>query len=708
MRRVLNLALASFIFSISSFTNAEDREVNTDNNEDDIDVVNESYVVEASYFVENINGGTKTDTPVLETPQSISVINRDQLDARGVSTFNEALRYSPGVQPEPFGFEPRYTNLMIRGFDAATTGFFKDGLLLANPSYAVSYNLEPWGAERIEIPRGPSSILYGQGSAGGLVNFVSKRPRAGSVQEYVLEYGSYERKQAKFDVGGSINDDDEYMYRLVGLYLDSDTQVDFLPFNREYLAPSFTWNPNDDTSLTLLANYQQDDSMNSQALPASGTLTTNPNGDIPISRFTGEPDVDKVDRTEFQVGYEFEHIINPVLTFRQNTRYNYAELDDIVVYSSSIIDSRTVGRSVYENFGTLGGLTIDNQLQFKFGNKLFEHTVVAGLDYQFIDIETVQFFGAMPSLDLYNPVYGNAFTAPGLITNNDIEKTQLGFYFQDQLKLNKKWILTFGGRYDDASSKVQNNLTNTLTEQDDDAFSGRAGLTYLADNGLAPYVSYSESFIPIIGLNSVSQNFEPEVGKQYEAGIKYQPSGWNSFITMAVFEITRENFTEILPVAPFSTVQTGEVRSRGFEFEAVANLDFGLDLVASYTNMKVEVTESANAAIIGKRIRWVPDEMASFRADYTFRKGPLNGLRIGSGLRYQGSNYGDTANTLEAPGFTVVDAGIHYDWKDLRFGVTAQNLLDEEYVGSCFVRGGGNFCSYGESQNVRGTISVLF
>ena len=706
MHRALCLVYASFIYCLTS-TVVIAEETEKPKNEETTSKeteVEEVYVVEAKYFVETINGGTKTDTPLIETPQSISVINRDQLEARGVSTFNEALRYSPGVQPEPFGFEPRYTNLMIRGFDAATTGFFKDGLLLANPSYAVSYNLEPWGAERIEIAHGPSSILYGQGSAGGLVNFVSKRPRAGSSQEYVFDYGSYDRKQVKFDVGGSINDNDEYTYRLVGLYLDSDTQVDFIPFDREYFAPSFTWKPSNDTSLTLLANYQQDDSMNSQALPASGTLSSNVNGDIPTSRFTGEPDLDVVDRTEYQVGYEFEHNINQALTFRQNARYNFADLNDIVVYSSSIVDARTVGRSVYENFGTLDAFTIDNQFEFDFGNDVLKHKVVVGLDYQIADIETVQYFGSMPNLDLYNPVYGTAYNAPGLITNRDIDKTQFGLYFQDQIKFNDKWVLTLGGRYDVADTETHNNLTNTIREQDDEAFSGRAGLTYLAENGLAPYVSYSESFNPVVANSGAI--YSPEIGKQYEAGIKYQPPGWNSFITFAAFEITRENFTET--DASFNTVQTGEVRSRGIEFEAVANLDFGLDLVASYTNMEVEVTKSTTTSIIGNRVRWVPDEMASFRADYNFRNGVLNGLRIGAGVRYQGSNFGDTANTLVAPGFTVVDAGIHYDWQNIRFGVTAQNLLDEEYVGSCFVRGGGNFCSYGERQNVRGSVSILF
>ena len=696
---VVSLSISCTVYCQDNNQSAAEDQVET--------IVLDDTVVEASYTVENISSGTKTDTPLIEIPQSISVINRDQLDARGVATFNEALRYTPGIQPEPFGFEPRFTNLRIRGFNAATTGLFRDGLVLGNPDFTVSYNLEPWGAEQIEILKGPSSSLFGQGSSGGLINYVSKRPLDEEIREVVFEYGSFDRKQAKFDVTGNVNSDTDYSYRLVGLYLDSDTQVDFLPFDRQYLAPSFDWQITPDTKLTVLGSYQHDETLNSQALPEPGTLTSNPGGVVPLSRFTGEPGVDSVDRSEFSLGYEFEHNINSVLSFRQNTRYNYVDLDDTVVFSNGIAgDLRTINRGVFANFGTLNGFTIDNQVEANISHGIIDHQILFGIDYQDITSESIQSFGAAPTIDIFNPVYGAAVTIPAPFRNDEIDQNQFGLYFQDQIRL-QNWLMTIGGRYDNTENETTNRLTNTTTKQDDDAFTGRIGLSYQSPIGLAPYISYSESFLPNFGTDANGNELKSEETKQYEAGIKYQPPGIDAFITFAAFEITRENFTETDP-ATFLTVQTGEVRSSGFEIEAVANLDFGLDLVASYSNMEVEVTESVNPLLVGNRITQVPDELASLRADYNFRGGLFDGLRIGAGVRYHGSTFGNAANTIKVASFTVYDAGIHYDWKNIRFGVTAQNIFDEDYVASCFARAGANFCTFGELQNVRGTVSILF
>jgi len=251
--------------------------------------------------------GTKTDTPLIETPQSISVITSDQMEAQNVSTMAEALRYTPGVQSETFGFEPRTTFIKIRGFDATETGLYRDGLKLSNPGFAVGYSLEPYGAERVEVPRGPASVLYGQASPGGLVNYVSKRPTFDPFREIKFEAGTYDRFQGELDVGGALDERKTLAYRVTGLVRDSETQVDFIKDNRIYVAPALIWKPGDDTTLTFLSHYQKDDTKPSQRLPAEGTLRTNANGKIPTNRFTGEPNIDQYSREEFAVGYALEH-----------------------------------------------------------------------------------------------------------------------------------------------------------------------------------------------------------------------------------------------------------------------------------------------------------------------------------------------------------------------------------------------------------------
>lgn len=656
------------------------------------------------YVAKRSATATKTDTPLAETPQSISVITQERLEDQNVTDLGEALRYTPGIQGEPFGVEPRFTFLRIRGFDASTSGLFRDGLKLSNPGFALSYGLEPYGAERIEVLRGPASVLYGQASPGGLVNFVTKRPTLEPLREVGIELGNFDRKQTTFDFGGAVDEDGKLSYRLTGLVRDSDTQLDFVEDERTYIAPALTLRPSEDTTWTVLTHYQNDDTRSSQALPANGTLFRNPNGRIPLDRFTGEPGIDRYEREEYSVTSLFEHRFNDAVTFRQNARYYKTDLDDVSVFSSAVeADQRTVNRGFFGNFSELDSFTIDNQLQYQFSAGAFRHTVLGGLDYQHIDADSRQFFGAAPSIDIFNPVYGAAVTEPPPFKDDNITQRQIGVYLQDQINY-ERWALTLAGRYDDAKSETDSRLFNTGTEQSDHAFTGRAGLLYKFDNGFAPYVSYAESFLPALGTDASGKAFDPETGKQYEAGVKYQAPSSRSFLAVSLFELTREDYLQTDP-ATFFQVQNGEARSRGVEFEGLANLTTGLDLIFSYTYTDVEIIESTVAAEEGQRPSQTPEHFASLWADYTLQDGPLRGLGIGGGMRYLGSTFGDDLNTVKVPNVTLFDAAIHYDWEQLRLAVNALNVFDRDYVASAFVRGTDAFAVAGQERTLRATLT---
>jgi iron complex outermembrane recepter protein len=648
---------------------------------------------------------TKTDTPLIETPQSISVITRERIEAQNVEDLGQALRYTPGIQGEPFGFEPRLTFLRIRGFDATTTSLFRDGLRLSNPRFAVSYGLEPYGAERIEVPRGPASVLYGQASPGGLVNYVSKRPTLVPFHEVELEVGNYDRHEGKFDLSGPIDADGTFSYRLTGLARESDTQVDFIADDRVFIAPAFTWRPSEDTALTLLARYQEDETRSSQALPAAGTLFPNPNGEIPLDRFTGEPAIDRYDRTEYSVSSLFEHRFNETWTFRQHARYQASDLDDVSVFSNAVrADLRTVERARFDNFGELDEVALDNQAQLEFTTGPLAHSGLFGLDYRRADIRSLQAFGDAPPIDIFNPVYGAGVPTPPVFKDDEIDLEQLGLYLQDQIKLYDRWVFQLGGRYDWADTEIENNLApEAPVGRDDGEFTGRAGVVYLSDIGLAPYFSYAESFLPPIESTASGELFEPETGRQYEVGVKYQPPGVNSFVTVALFDLTRENFIQFNPTS-FAPEQTGEARSRGIELEGVASFDFGLDLIATYTYQDVEITETNNPVELGQRPTQVPEQTASLWADYTIQGGALNGLGFGGGVRYLGSTFGDEANTLKVPDVTLFDAVIHYDWNRFQFAVNAQNVFDNEYIASAFVRTGSPFAVAGQERTIIGSL----
>lgn len=661
-------------------------------------------VTAPAYVATRSTVGTKTDTPLLETPQAVSVITAAQLDERDVTTLGQALRYTPGAQGEPFGFEPRFTLLKLRGFSAFTTGFYRDGLQLRNPGFAVGYDIEPYSAEEIAVLRGPASVLYGAASPGGLLNVVTKRPRLQPIREVEVELGRFDRFEGKFDVSGRIDDDGVTSYRLTGLARESDTQVDFVPTDRLFFAPGFTWRPSRDTELTILAHYQDDETLSSQALPGAGTLEPNPVGEIPVGLFTGEPEVDTYDREESSLSYFFRHRFGDVWTFRQNARYYTIDLDDVTVFSAFLrADQRTLDRSVFGSFGELDGFALDNQAEATFGHGSVRHTLLLGLDYQHVDVSSFQTFGAAPPLDLFDPVYGAAVPDPSPIQDAETAQEQIGLYVQDQIEIGEKWVVQLGGRYDQADEETEESLFGGTTEQDDDEFTGRAGIVYKSDAGLAPYVSFSQSFLPVVGTDPEGRAFEPETGEQVEVGLKYQPPGGSSFLTVALFDLVRENVVQFDP-ATFLQVQTGEIESRGLEVEAVASLDLGLDLIATYTHLDMEITESNVAAEIGSTPTQVPEDMASLWAEYTIQGGALEGLALGAGLRYLGSTWGDVPNTVEVPSQALADAMVRYGWGGLRLSLIAKNVFDEEYVASCFVRG-GTFCTFGPTRRVTASLA---
>ena len=650
--------------------------------------------------------GTKTDTALVETPQSISVITADELKSRNVNKFNDSLRYTPGVESELYGLEPRFSHLSMRGLVSSTTGLFKDGMGMVNPGFVVSYNPEPWGAERIEVPRGPASVLYGQGSPGGLINYVSKRPTTETFGIAHVETGSHNRKQVKFDLGGAINEEKTLAFRLAGLVRRSDTQIDFLEDDRNWLAPSLSWQPVDRTKITFFGMYQQDDTQNSQALPGKGTLFDNPNGSVPHSRYSGEPDLDQYHRTEFAAGYEVEHEASEVLNLRHKVRYHVVNLNDDIAYGSGFDGNRTLSRTYYSNHGNMKSLTADTNAEFKteFGGA--KHTLLGGVDIQAALMETVQRSASVPSIDIFTPTYGASLTSRlSPVVLKEFTKTQYGVYVQDQIEFGDHWRFNLGGRYDWARTDTNNIRTDTESTQRDRDFTGRAGVVYLFDNGFAPYASYSESFLPVTdSTNAQGDFFEPETGRQYEVGLKYQPPGYNSFVTVSAFDLRRQNYTQY-DNATQSTVQTGEVRSRGIEVEGLASFDFGLDIKAGYTYLQTEVLESVDPSEVGKRLTQIPEHKATLWADYTFPRGTFEGIGLGAGVRYQAKHYGDSDNTLTVPGYTLFDAAAHYETDQFRFGLNAQNVLDQEHLGSCYFRGTESLCTVGEGLMVTANVS---
>lgn len=647
---------------------------------------------------------TKSDAALLETPQSVSVVSREAMDTRNAQSVNEALRYSAGVKVDPYGPDTRHDWIFVRGFDAAVQGLYVNGLRWQ--AGQIAGRIDPYGLERVEVLKGPASMLYGLAQPGGMVNLVTKRPGTGDFGEVRVEGGSHDRFQGAFDV--NTGSDPRWQFRFTGLARDSDTQIDYVEDNRLFIAPSLTWRPNDMTSLTILTHYQKDDTSASQFYPAVGTVFGTPLGKIPRNRFLGDPSWDRFDRVQYSAGYLLEHDLNDTWTLRQNLRYNGIDTSWRQLYTNALqADNRTISRFAFQGDIHTDVFAIDNQAQAKFATgELMQHTMLFGLDYSMARRDNFQrrATNASLNLDLYNPSYGSV-TIPSLPVIANLNETiyQTGVYLQDQIKVDERWVVTLNGRQDWAREDSTNGPTDssaarTVTKREDDAFTYRAGLGYLFDFGLAPYASYVTSYLPTGGRSFAGQPFKPTESKQYETGLKFQPPGSDSSVTASIFDLVQENVLTADPVngASFS-VQTGEIEVRGFEFEAVANLLPGLNLIGAYTYLDAEIASSNTAAERGKRPMGIAENTASLWGDYTIQTGDFKGLGFGTGVRYTGATFGTNANTFKVAPYTLYDAMVHYDYNNWRFAVNASNLFDQEYVSQC---GSLNACYYGAGRTV--------
>lgn len=650
---------------------------------------------------------TKTDTPLIETPQSVSVITSDQMNAQASDSLNSVLRYTPGASGNLYGTDNRGLGIVLRGMANANGVFYRDGLPLKESNFILFTGLDPYGAERYEILRGPASVLYGQAAPGGLINYVSKRPTEETIRDVAFTAGTFNRYEGKFDFSGPVSPDTDLTYRLVGLVRKSDTQIDFVKDDRIFIAPSLTWKPDDDTSLTVLANYQRDRSgWAMQYLPAIGTVLPSPEGKLPVSRFVGEPSFDSYNNTQASIGYEFEHRFNETWQVKQNARYVWLKHDEEGVFGGGLqSDGVTYDRYADAGGTNYNGVTVDTQVLADFDTGPLEHKSLIGVDYSRYSYRDYGSSGSVAPLQIFHPVYGSPITDLTPYKNTKTVQQQVGLYAQDQITWGK-WHLTLGGRHDWAESESKDPFEGNF-EQSDNAFTGRAGLVYLSDTGLAPYFSYAESFQPMADRDSAGMPFKPETGRQYEIGVKYQPDGWNSFITLSAFDLTRQNVARFGGQGrPDDVFQTGEITSRGIELEGVASLDSGIDLRLAYTYLDTEISKATSidesGSNEGNTPFGVPTHSASLWANYKVQSGVLEGLGLGAGVRYVGETYGDDANSFKVPAVTLVDAAISYDLKNVQLQFNASNLFDKAYVASCFNRDFG--CFYGEGRKLSGTL----
>ena len=663
--------------------------------------------------------GTKTDTPIEKNPQSVSVVTREEMEMRNVTSVKGAFNYTPGVLTGNRGSSDVIDALSIRGFSETNTNQYLDGLKLQGDNYS-EFALDPYFLERAELLRGPVSVLYGKSNPGGVVALVSKRPTQETLREVQFQMGNDNLFSTGFDFGGALDDDGVYSYRLTGQARSQDAQQAMNKEKRYTIAPAFSWRPDERTRVDLLTYFQNEPETGYYGwLPRQGTIVPITRADgreykLPTNFDEGEQS-NKISRTTKMVGYSAEHSVDDTWTLRQNLRYADLRTDYRSIYGNGFnAATQEITRGSAASSEKLNQFAVDTQAQAKFATGLVDHTLLLGVDYQRTRNDIDAAFGSAAPLNAINPQYGNDANIGTPFPYQYLNKQeQTGLYTQDQMEWNR-WVLTLGGRYDYAMTSALNRNGDTEVKNHDQAFTWRGGLNYVFDNGIAPYFSYSESFIPTAGTTSDGQPFDPARAKQYEAGVKYVPKDRPVVVTAAVYQLTKTKNLTAEPGNVLFSVQSGEIRSRGVELEAKAALNANVNLTASYTYTDAEYTE--DTLLKGKTPVQVPKHMASLWSDYTFHETALSGVTLGAGVRYVGESQGlyssgaEQNQNFKVAGYTTVDAALKYDLG--RFGlpgssvgVNVNNLFNREYVASCYRE---YACYWGAERQIVGTATFRF
>lgn len=610
---------------------------------------------------------TKTGADLRDVPQAVNVVTADQAAAQGARSVVSGLAYTPGVVGQYGDTDVRHDWLTVRGFRPDRYG---DGLRqnFGARGYAQS-RAEPFGLERIEVLKGPASVLYGQATPGGIVNVVSKRPVDRPVREIELSYGSNARAQVGLDLGDRLDKNGDLLYRVVAMARDGDTEYDHVSERKLYLAPSLTWRIDPDRALTVFAEFQDIDSPGgggAPSLPATGTLYPAPQGYLPRATFVGEPGFDHFDARQSQIGFRLDQQLSPDWSLGQTLRYSKVDVDTqrVQLFCMTLACGPTETVRYAWGFPETSELwSFDQQLKGTVQTGSASHDLLFGLDlsreHSHFDETALNYVSR--GWDVFDPTYTGGVARPPVALSIDQTRRQAGLYAQDQITMGRT-VLSAGLRYDKAETitRTTTATADTGVEQDDEELTGRIGAVHHFDNGISPYAGYSTSFYPAGGTDRSGAAFLPTTATQAELGLRYAPEDRPVMLTASVFDLTQKNVLTPDPLDTRFNTQTGEVRVRGIELEAKAELDRGFSLIGSWAYSDAEITRDSRYQ--GNRPAFVPRHQAALWLDYRLQSpGAWGGLSLGGGVRHVGQTYGDNANQFSVPSFTLVDLAVRYD-----------------------------------------------
>ncbi|WP_263410259.1 TonB-dependent siderophore receptor [Terriglobus tenax] len=680
---------------------------------------NITVTAEVGLLATSAESASKSDTPILQQPFAIQTVTLQQLQQQNVQSLNQALKYTAGATPEMYGPDPRGDWFLIRGNPADV---YLDGIRVPqavnSPNSFAAVQVDFNDVSRVEILEGPSSTLYGQSNIGGIVDAVSKQPTTLPHRSVQIQGGNFDRLQGGGDFSGPLNRSASLLYSINGIARTSHTYVYGAKDDRFTLNPTLQWNITPKFSANVFGKYFHGDAGTAAVfLPRSGTLYANPSlGYLPTWFNTGDPATDRYRKRQYMTGYGLEYRSNK-LYLKHTTRYVHGNILYQGVYSAAAFLDAAQTQLARVNFlskPVLNALQSDVHARTHVQTGKIRHTLIGGSDFQWQKYLNRQggVVDLTQTLNLRNPVYGTPKTTPTITTATNAEQFQGGLYGQDELILGG-WTVALGGRYDQTAQETITFGTNgslTSVGQRPHAFTGHAGISYHM-HGLAPYASYSTSFLPTVGQDWQGRPFVPTRGSSYEGGLKYQLPQHLGMVTFSAFSMTQDNRTTTDPDHPLFQRQTGQVRTIGEELQANFIVIRSLDVSFNYTHVNPVVTRSdgstpgSTGVDYHKMLSPLAKDSLGLWTHYTVRRTLMTGFGFGGGYRYQGPKWGDQANTFQTPGYSLFDGTLDYTMERWRFAINSSNLLNKRYVAACSTT---TNCYYGGTRSAIASVNFSF
>ncbi|MDV2994837.1 MAG: Vitamin B12 transporter BtuB [Chroococcidiopsis sp. SAG 2025] len=650
-----------------------------------------------SYRVPSSTTGTKLEVPQRDIPQSIQVIPRQVIEDRQVVRLNELTDNVSGVQRVPGYGGLSSVGVRIRGFttqfETLRNGFRDFGYLSPRDLANV---------ERVEVLKGPASVLYGGGVTGfsGQINTITKKPLEEPLYQINMTAGSYDFYRPTLDFTGSLTGDRSLLYRLNLAYENADSFRDFNGNESYLIAPALTWKIGDRTNLTVELEQQHQNYFFDNGFPAEPEFL-----DLPRDRFVlGEPDLNDAEWDSTSITYNLEHEFSDNWKFRQGfnaTTVNGSTASSF--FDPLEADRRTLPRIFSESEESQENYSLQNEFFGKFNTGSVRHNFLFGVELARYRFDFTFFDGEIDPIDILDPVYGARPRnfAPGDRTAYGADN--LGIYLQDLVELTPNFKILAGGRFD-LNDAYRDEFDAAEQDQDEtnSDFSPRLGIVYQPSQNTSLYASYSQSFAQLLPRSQINEQFKPTTGEQFEIGVK-QDFNDRLSATLALYQLTRQNVLTTDPTDPNFQIQTGEQRSRGVELDLAGELLPGWNLIATYAYTDAVVTED-NDIPEGDRLDGTPKHSASLWTTYQIQDGSLQGLGFGLGLTFQGDREAQIPNSITLPSYVRTDAAIFYRQNNYKIALNIKNLFNTKYYESI-----ENFSIFpGAPTTVLGTVSVEF